>query len=719
MSRVKRMLFTALTAIAAVCVFFGGGYAGVGLFSESVSAAEITNDRLSLNYKSISLGIGETAYLSANVPSGDKIKKWTTSDSSVVTVDQGKIKGLSVGTARVAVRTVNGVVAVCNVTVKKAPKSVLLNAKELNIGVGESYSFLFRLPEGTASNYAVFTSDKRSVVSCDTRGNIKGLKEGTANVKIVLFNGVSYSCRVNVKKTPESAAFDVSELELGVGENRKLSVRLPSGSASKFREYTVENPHFVTCDGKGNLTGRKPGTTEVKLRLFNGVTAACKVTVKRVPDSVKLRTDSLTLGAGEKYTLTASLPKGTASSLTYSTSNENVLSVGKKGLITAKNSGTAYVTVKLFNGVSAKCRVTVKKAPETVSLNKTEIVLKRGDKFKLYGSLPDGTASRSKKFSVDGKGVVSCDSSGNIKALSTGTATVTLILFNGVKASCEVTVQDDVEYITVEKDLAVLDVGETFRISARTPEGVELAGAKFSSSDTSVARVSSKGVIKAVAPGTANIIVKSCGKVAKVGVVVYGNKTYSTFPTVDETDSILNTAKLSPKTTNCPQLDDLVGRILSQITNSNMTTAQKVRACYDYLSQNCTYGYGYIPTQLPGNYNYSSDYFIVTMAYPILKNHVGTCENYASAFTVMMRRIGLEADVVYGLVGMRAGGKGGHYWTNITINNKHYVFDTQVEGNNLGYDKYVYHYWYGMRPELNYRAYEYKEFLRARDFSYS
>ena len=106
------------------------------------------------------------------------------------------------------------------------------------------------------------------------------------------------------------------------------------------------------------------------------------------------------------------------------------------------------------------------------------------------------------------------------------------------------------------------------------------------------------------------------------------------------------------------------------------------------------------------------------MAYPILKNHVGTCENFAAAFTVLMRRIGIEANVVEGLVGMRAGGKGGHYWTDLSVCGRHLVFDTQVENNNLGSGGYVYHYWYGMAPEYNYRSYEYEALLPAKGFTF-
>ena len=53
-----------------------------------------------------------------------------------------------------------------------------------------------------------------------------------------------------------------------------------------------------------------------------------------------------------------------------------------------------------------------------------------------------------------------------------------------------------------------------------------------------------------------------------------------------------------------------------------------------------------------------------------------------------------------------------------TTTGEHRVFDAQVENNNLGYGGTVYHYWYGMKPEYNYRSYEYQALIPAVNFRY-
>ena len=675
-----------------------------------------------LNADDLLLGVGESFRFYCTVPSGTAacVRDYTISSKSVLSYDRGTIKALKAGTATVTVKLYNGVTASCKVTVKAAPKSCTLSAKELVIGAGESYRFTCNVPTNTAARVRTYSVKDNSILSLDG-STVKGLKAGTTTVTVKLFNGVTDTCKVTVKPAPKSCTLSAKQLTLGVGESFRFSCNIPSGTAARVRNYTVDNPHFLDCDGKGTITGRKPGTTTVRVTLFNGVTDTCKVTVRKAPDTATLSASSLTLGISESYQFSCTIPSGTAARVrTYLSSDYSVVSCSATGKITAKKTGSAVITVKLFNGVTATCKVTVKNAPSSLSFAGSSLCLVLGDSAQLQPVLPSNTASHHRTYSVSDSSVISCTQSGKITALGQGTAKVTLRLYNGVSASCTVEVTATAPLINVADDLAVLDIGETFRIRPLTESGAEYRSITYVSGDKTVATVDANGVIHAKAPGTTDITLKtSSGKKARVAVIVWGNKDIKVFPDADAVDAQLDQIKLSaPMKTNCYALDSLVSDLLSRITNSRMSISQKVRACYDYLAQNNTYGYVYSPVDLPGIYDYDSDYFIVTQAYSIFKNHIGTCEDFASAFTVLMRRIGIEANVVYGLVGMAAGGKGDHYWTDIPVMGRHLVFDTQVENNTLGPGNYVNHYWYGMAPEYNWRSYEYQEFIPVMGFGY-
>lgn len=110
--------------------------------------------------------------------------------------------------------------------------------------------------------------------------------------------------------------------------------------------------------------------------------------------------------------------------------------------MTAKKVGTATITAKTFNGKTATCKVTVKKAPTSISLNKTSLTLKVGEKFDLNSSLPSGCASYSVVYSSNNSAVASVKAAGGlVTAVKKGTAIITAKTYNGKTAACKVTVK--------------------------------------------------------------------------------------------------------------------------------------------------------------------------------------------------------------------------------------------------------------------------------------
>lgn len=78
--------------------------------------------------------------------------------------------------------------------------------------------------------------------------------------------------------------------------------------------------------------------------------------------SIKLNYTKKTLYRGSSFTLKASLSKSGkyGRTLSYTSSNKAVAAVSSGGRVTAKKRGTAYITVKTGNLLTAKCKVTVK-----------------------------------------------------------------------------------------------------------------------------------------------------------------------------------------------------------------------------------------------------------------------------------------------------------------------------------------------------------------------
>ena len=110
------------------------------------------------------------------------------------------------------------------------------------------------------------------------------------------------------------------------------------------------------------------------------VTQLTNLKASQNPSSVKLNCSTLTLGAGEKYTLIKTVsPAGAKQTCTWSSNNSTVASVDIRGRVTAKKNGTAYITVKTANGKTSQCKVTVKTAPSSVKTNPTSVTLGVGE----------------------------------------------------------------------------------------------------------------------------------------------------------------------------------------------------------------------------------------------------------------------------------------------------------------------------------------------------
>lgn len=152
-------------------------------------------------------------------------------------------------------------------------------------------------------------------------------------------------------------------------------------------------------------------------------------------------------------------------------------------------------------------------------------------------------------------------------------------------------------------------------------------------------------------------------------------------PVGSSAQTILNAATLRPLMTGNSELDTIVGNILAKITTSKMTTYQKVKACYDYIINTTSYGGGIITMESRSPYKNFGDYEKVMEALQLFKTGKGVCDDYAAAFTVLTRRIGVQSYCTGGETSKASGGFTPHAWNIIAVCGRDYVFDTQVEDN--------------------------------------
>ena len=177
----------------------------------------------------------------------------------------------------------------------------------------------------------------------------------------------------------------------------------------------------------------------------------------------------------------------------------------------------------------------------------------------------------------------------------------------------------------------------------------------------------------------------------------------------------INKITLKPVRTNNKTLDSLVDKILAKIITDDMTNSQKLKAAYDYIIANSTYGGGFYMygdmTAFSGDNAYLSEYDMETVyfAHEILSSGVGVCDYYASAFTVLTRAIGFESYSTSGGVAYSGGGYTGHRWNNIKVGDTWYEFDAQIEDKYNELNGYTSYFFYGKARKSNPDLYIYPE----------
>lgn len=244
---------------------------------------------------------------------------------------------------------------------------------------------------------------------------------------------------------------------VGDGAETLIATISPANASNKNVIWSSSNASVATVsNGVVNFVGE--GNAVITATTQDGnKTATCNVTVKSATvaiTSVTLNKTSTTLTVGEEETLVVTINPANATDKTafWSTSNPHVATVGADNRVIALSAGTANVTITTQDGnKTATCVVTVVPATVAVTgvnLNKTSTSLAVGEEETLVATVnPDNATNKNVSWSSSNAGVASVDATGKVKALTAGTATITVTTQDGNKtATCDVTVNTVVDY---------------------------------------------------------------------------------------------------------------------------------------------------------------------------------------------------------------------------------------------------------------------------------
>ena len=230
-----------------------------------------------------------------------------------------------------------------------------------------------------------------------------------------------------------------------------------------------------------------------------------------------LSTSSLRLNSGGQGYITASLTYSNSYSskarITYTSTNPSVASVSSDGLVTARQTGQAYITV--YSSVSAEaksCLVTVVENNvnyvSSVTVSPSVMRLGVGEKESLTASvLPSNARNKTVTWSSSDETCVTVSQTGEICAIKKGDATITATsnLTQTVSGTSIITVYEQPTKVSLSGEVLYKRISKTLKPQI-FPEDAETTFS-WTSSNPSVASIDDSGFITPLSPGETTITV--------------------------------------------------------------------------------------------------------------------------------------------------------------------------------------------------------------------
>lgn len=398
------------------------------------------------------------------------------------------------------------------------PNGPQLPAYDVFLGQGEGYLLNAVMPAGREGAIS-YLSPNEAVASVTPEGLVTAVGVGDVRLTITAYDGTYAECDVHVRFAPQRAAFTVSELALGKGENAlppTASASSDAGEAAGAYTLVSSNAKILVVEANGTITAKKKGKVALVATYYNGVTATCLVTVSKAPKKLTLAAKSCTLGVGETTQIVAKLPKGTASRLTYASENPAVAAVDASGAVQAVGVGATRVCAVSFNGKRAYMSVTVLPAPQTITFGASERVLGVG--MSVDGASVDAGAAGDITYNIANPAVVTV-SNGKLFAVGVGETDVVASTYNGLTATCRMIVKPAPQGVRLPYATITLGVGESVQLQPDV--GDSASTFTYKSSSKKRVSVTADGLVTALKKGSATITVKTYNKKScKLKVVV-------------------------------------------------------------------------------------------------------------------------------------------------------------------------------------------------------
>ena len=313
--------------------------------------------------------------------------------------------------------------------VESSSPTISLNKASLGLEVGDDFELVASL-SGGASGSITWKSSNPSSVSVSSSGLVHAYAVGSATI---------------------TAFIDANNNGLVDGNELSASCEVVVEAATNFG--SEENPLNVT-EAIAVIDKYKPSRTKKPL-FINGTISEASYSTQYSNYTVWLQSDDgEEAKAFELYALVIDANE-------FGDFSENA-----SALVGYKITATGYGEFHTNNSAYELTYVTVDNvrvdptalslvAPEFIILNPTELTLEVGEEQQLFATIPDGATNV--VWASDDESVAEVDQQGNVSAIATGSASISVSADGLNPVSCEITVEPATNFGSEEHPLNIAD----------------------------------------------------------------------------------------------------------------------------------------------------------------------------------------------------------------------------------------------------------------------
>lgn len=315
------------------------------------------------------------------------------------------------------------------------------------------------------------------------------------------------SCKDEEETISRIEIAEGSTIQINVGEEKQLHVNhFPEHLQAPKYSWTSSSSNIVTVGSSGTINAISEGEATITVSTENNISAQCSIIVSTIEiTGIELDKTDYEILIGESLQLKPVVSPSNATyanKMVYSSTDESVAKVDKDGNVEAMNVGECQIEVASPDGkIATFCNVKVL----SITLNKTEIETIIGETVQLQ---PIAIAEIYKDklfYESTNEAVAKVSSDGWVEAISVGECQIKVASQDGkITAGCRVVVNPIViTEIKFDKADYEIVMGESIQLKPIvSPSNATYANnLVYSSSDKSVAKISSDGIVETIGVG--------------------------------------------------------------------------------------------------------------------------------------------------------------------------------------------------------------------------